>query len=341
MTLTKEQREDKAAAYAAFLEDRNIKLEGAWSDSQIWRSDNAIHKDAWLNDEFLIRLAQPAPTSIPWHNPEGVTEEQLKRDKGWRFLTADEVGMTSITAHPWNTSMVAWEDEYYPFNNRRTFRTKAPLPTKYAHLEEAKEFAARSAFAAYKLNEWERLEWRGKAWSSETRSFLYCADNDNTAYRGETHPCGCKRTYYAEIIPEETAEDVARRLLKDVPQKEGYGPWEFEARGPVSRASSNEELIHFARDWHTHLYTAGDGNNFYARARKLESELVPYTMETWPLHDVWVVAPGSRYKRRVLAVEPAGIHLNDGFNTFAKIFAGHMMSEDFGKTWRKCGQEAK
>lgn len=353
MTLTKEQREEKAAAYAAMLEDKNVLVDL----SHVTTPDHYTRLPAgnigvgnWHVSNTHIRLAQPAPTSIPWHNPEGVTEEQLERDKGWRFATKCEherghcETWTSLAEWEfWDERSKNWITRIYPNLSTVTVRTKLSLPAKYAHLEEAKEFAARSAFAAYKLNDGERLEWRGKAWKNEQRAdFLsYLPDTGRVMFHRDDLSTGCPSFYYAEIIREETARDVARRLLKDVPQKEGHGPWEFLGRGKINVESGYCYILFMpvSSKWidNSGPLHGKSTSVFYARARKLEPELVPYTMETFPRGYSWI----REFEYReflVTCVDQYGVYSGTSFWTFETLLSMERLN---GTTWRKCGREAK
>jgi hypothetical protein len=310
-------------------------------------------------DEILARLAPTPATSIEWFNPDNLTQEQLEPDKGYRFAYDGEF----ITEWEyWGGSGENWGwrcmgDDHCAVTVESgkagsTRRVKAPLPSKYAHLEEAKAFAARSAFAAYKLNEGERLEWRGKGWWKDKEcDYLRhrIGTQDTTRYNNDK-AYGVSDCYYAEIIRDETAEDVAKRLLLEVPQKEGFGPWVFEGIGPVSDLSTDEYLIryHTATGWQTKGCAFGNSREFYfARARKLEPELVPFDQESWPVDALWVRHVHHMNEKAthflVWAVSERGIRVypNDTPIPFAGLLRDGWEYRAIGQTWRKCGREAR
>jgi hypothetical protein len=355
-----ELRKQKVEAYAASLENPNVKLEAKnlkVADDD-WRPEyiRLLH---WHDDDIAIRLAPAPATSIDWYNPDYVTQAQLQPEYGYRFACENE---TITDWQYWNNN--AWHNSWEGPTSAVTVatgktectrRVKAALPAKYAHLEEAKAFAARSAFAAYKLNEGERLAWRGQKWESEIgASFLYFNPRHEDARVHRTNngrAPGEWDGYYAEIIRDETAEDVAKRAKKELePMKmEGCGPLEY--LGP--KYDTWEEQYRYAR-WHPkdksgwNLIPAEDrtfvdhpGDFHYARARKLEPELVPFTMETWPVGKHWIrdkvgrTYETSHYSER-------GVYIQDfSYFDWSFLFSNYQLSTDAGQTWRKCGREVK
>lgn len=207
--MTPEQKELKVEAFRELLNNEDINCQISETDFPTWETKRASDLPAtwWINPDILIRLGPP--TEIPWHNPEGVTQEQLEPEKGWRFLTEDEVGSNNIPAAEWGHS--TWgASTFSPTLKTYTYRTQSRLPEKYQHL-----------------------------------------------------------------VPE-SEEARARRLLLDVPQKEGYGPWEFVGVGPIAKTDGDVFIgLHF-RDkpaaWISAYRNGNSDNMFYARARKLPTE---------------------------------------------------------------------
>lgn len=80
---------------------------------------------------------------IPWHNPNDVTQEQLEPEKGWRFLTVEEV----VDREDPTEDIQGWGgNSFPPFQGRLfganptiTYRVKWPLPAKYQKDKEVSE----------------------------------------------------------------------------------------------------------------------------------------------------------------------------------------------------------
>lgn len=124
--------------------------------------------------------------TLNWHNPQGVTSEQLQPEDGWRFLTVEEQRASELSfgvrgENPsfwgkcqgfkdgkWSNSLDAGFDPVY------TYRTKAPLPewarTSNPELPEGLP-------PLPKLPVGWRWEYKGENWNSAGEDARYAFSN--------------------------------------------------------------------------------------------------------------------------------------------------------------------
>lgn len=111
-----------------------------------YQTGSMIHKFSSLETEDIEtclkngwEILPPEPLTFPdppegkqWHNPQGLTANQVEVNDGWRLVLSDEP--SSAADNQWASSTKTWHiwgkrDSGYPMKDYAcTYRTRAPLP---------------------------------------------------------------------------------------------------------------------------------------------------------------------------------------------------------------------
>lgn len=88
---------------------------------------------AQLRDELDAKSSESFPEGYDWHNPHGLTNEQIGVSEGWRLLLKEEINQDrepSLDLEAWSIVRSKWcEGLYYGDIENQTYRTKWPLPS--------------------------------------------------------------------------------------------------------------------------------------------------------------------------------------------------------------------
>ena len=345
--MTPEQKELKAEAFRAFLEDKNVLVQFGHADIPSHfhqKKANEIGVAYWTSDYAFIRLAPTLPTEIPYHNPEGVTQEQLEPEKGYRFLLTEEISPHNKRRFCAYWSGDGWTDDVNSVGAFKswTYRTKAPLPAKYQHLvPESDEERAKRLLKALPVpreygNEWvflgkgvyEKMPFaryavlrpRSKNWELGHED-AYCAGDTDCFYaRARKLPTDQER---AEAALNAYKLEPGERLVH-----RGRG-WKSDR--PCSFVCYIPFTNHIGRQNDSH--TVGNPGTYYAEILK-EPEMVPFTMETFPLQ-AWFRPISAEEMFRPWACNKKYALFERWEIRYEELIEKYEYSTD-GTTWTKC-----
>lgn len=351
--MTPEQKELKVEAFRAFINKPSTMVRYGWAQSghsYYEKPASELNAETWINPESFIRLAPPA--EIPYHNPEGVTQEQL--GEGWRFLLKEEISATSDQNWCSIWAGKGWSENNSAAGTLRyyTYRTRKPLPAKYQHLvPESEEARARRLFADLKAPEgYGEPEYLGIGPVEIEEGYYYAS---LIRHRSDSQWC------FSPNFNGLSEGGFYARARKISTEKE-----KAEAALNAYKLEPGESLVHRGDEWlngecrtsflyydldedkvyrHNHEIPNGAAG-YYGEIKKSEiikeTELVPFTQETWPLGAI-VKHPSVEIPCVVLSHDGGGILLNQStralpYETLHKD--GWVYTTNQGDTWSLCGR---
>lgn len=306
----------------------------------------------WCHEHFFYRLAPPA--GIPWHNPEGVTQEQLESEKGWRFLVKEELDGRYAD----NPGVQIWNRRENKFkwavrqllveDSSVTYRVNFPLPSKYQHLvPESEEARARRLLADLKAPEgYSEPEFLGSGPVGIEDEFIYAVlvkSSCNPAWQWQHFLNGSAPScFYARARELPTDQEKAEAALN------------------ACKLEPGERLVHRGKNWWSdgpcnflkcvfgnvtrkdNGHACGIAGNYYAEIIK-EPELVPFTRDTWPVGAILRSAQGFIYQP--ITINNRGVWRMDVSSSRPVCEEWDLLLEhewkittDSGTTWTRAGK---
>lgn len=351
--MTPEQKELKVEAFRALLNDKSALAQFGHVDNfptYIQRPVGEIGIRYWTSDTTFIRLAPPA--EIPWHNPEGVTQEQLEPEKGWRFILKEENSGEATLAGKCQVMLSGGWSESSNWSGTadyKTYRTREPLPEKYQHLvPESEEARAMRLFADLKAPEgYDEPEYLGIGPVEIEEGYYYAS---LIRHRSDSQWCFSPNL---NGLSEGGFYARARKLPTDQEKA--------EAALNAYNLERGERLVHRGKGWKPGrlcnflFYNSKEnvvyrkqnewplgGPVYYAEIIK-EPEMVPFTQETWPVDALQVKSGRSQEPVyfAVATVSREGIRINDfsgNLIRWSDLLNGDWYYRTPSTTWTRAGK---